>query len=175
MAYVKAIFILLGKSDLTRCQDPISWDKLLDMMVAPVNRVLGLTINMRLLTVGVPHDFLHNVINMLHTTWGQHRKTFVVSEAEILTGKLNHIGFGAPWLKFLLNHIYSSLAHVLQWNQAHLIHTNHTFRCALNAAQTSPATSDSNKQCDFHIGTMAWLIHHNKCHHFINRNTAQDL
>ena len=112
-AGIKAIFILLGKSDLTRRQDPISWDKLLDMMVAPVNRVLGLTINTRLLTVGVSHDFLHDVINMLHTTWGQHHKTFVVSEAKILTGKLNHIGFGAPWLKFLLVHIYSSLAHAL--------------------------------------------------------------
>ncbi len=60
---IKAIFILLSKSDLTRRQAPISWDKLLDMMVAPVNRVFGLTINTRLLTVGVPHDFLINVIN----------------------------------------------------------------------------------------------------------------
>jgi hypothetical protein len=62
-AGIKAIFILLSESDLTRRQDPISWDKLLDMMVAPVNRVFGLTINTRLLTVGVPHDFLINVIN----------------------------------------------------------------------------------------------------------------
>ncbi len=133
-AGIKAIFILLGESDLTKRQDPISWDKLLDMMVAPVNQVLGLTINTRLLTVGVPHDFLNDVISMLHTTWGQHHKTFMVSKAEILTGKLNHIRFGAPWLKFLLGHIFSSLAHALQWNQAPLVRTNHALRCALKAA-----------------------------------------
>ena len=71
-AGIEAIFILLGESDLTRRQDPISWDKLLDMMVAPVNRVLGLTLNSRLLTVGVPPDFLAEVITILQTTWGQH-------------------------------------------------------------------------------------------------------
>ena len=62
-AGIEAIF-LLGESDLIRQQDPMSWDKLLDMMVTPVNRVLGLTIITRLLTVGVPHDFLNEVINM---------------------------------------------------------------------------------------------------------------
>ena len=142
------------------------------MMVAPVNQVLGLTINMRLLTVGVPHDFLNDVISMIRTTWGQHRKTFVVSEAKTLTGKLNHIRFGAPWLKFLLGHIYSSLAHALQWNQAHLVRTNYTFWCALKAAQMAPATPDGNVQCAFYIGTTTWSVHHNKIQHFIDRNTA---
>ena len=174
-AGIEAIFTLLGESDLPRRQDPISWDKLLDMMVAPVNRVLGLTINTRLLTVGVPQDFLHDVINLLHTTWGAHRKTFIVSEAEILTGKLNHIGFGAPWLRFLLGHIYSSLAHALRWNQAHLIRTNHAFRYALKAARTAPATPAGAVQRAFYAGDTARLVHRNNSHHFIDRNTARDL
>ncbi len=145
------------------------------MMVAPVNRVLGLTINTHLLTVVVPYDFLHDVINMLHTTWGQHRKTFVVSKAKILTGNLNHIGFGDPWLKFLLGHIYSSLAHALRWNQAHLVRTNYTFRCALKAARLAPATPAGTVQRAFYTGTTARLVHHNKSQHFIDRNTARDL
>ena len=174
-AGIEAIFILLGESDLTRRQDPIAWDKLLDMMIAPVNRILGLSINTRSLTVSVPPDFITEVITILRTTWGQHRRTFVASEAEVLTGKLNHIGFGAPWLKFLLGHIYSSLAHALRCNKAHLIRTSHSFRHALKAAFTAPATPDGNKQRTFHTGNAAKSMHHSKHRHFIDRNTARDL
>ena len=157
--------------DFTQQQDPLSWDKLLNMMVVPVNCILGLIINTRLLTVGVFPEFLSEVIHILQTMWGHHQHTFVASKAKILTGKLNHIGFGALWLKFLLGHIYSSLAHALQWNQAHLIRTSHTFRCALKATRTAPTTPDGNKQHAFHTGNTAQLTHHSKCQHFIGRNT----
>ena len=58
-------------------------------MVVPVNQVLVLTINIRLLQVGAPSDFLDEVITILQTMWEPNQRTFVVSEAEILTGKLN--------------------------------------------------------------------------------------
>ena len=174
-AGIEAIFILLGESDLTQRQDPIAWDKLLDMMIAPVNRILGLTINTCLLTISVSPDFITDVITILQTTWGQHRRTFVASEAEVLTGKLNHIGFGAPWLKFLLGHIYSSLAHALRWNKAHLIRTSHSFRCALKAARTAPVSPDGDRQHAFHSGNSARMVHHSNRQHFIDRNTARDL
>ena len=131
-------------------------------MVAPVNHILGLTLNSHLLTLGVPPDFLAKVITILQTTWGQYRCAFVVNDAEILIGKLNHIAYGAPWLKFLLGHIYSSLAYALQINQAHLICTSHAFWCTLKASRTAPTTLDGKTQCAFHAGITAWLIHHNK-------------
>ena len=144
-------------------------------MVMPVNHILGLTLNSRLLTVGVPPYFLAKVITILQTTWGKHRFAFIVNNAEILTSKLNHIAYGAPWLKFLLGHIYSSLAYALQFNQAHLIRTSHAFRCALKVVQTAPPSPDGNKQCAFHAGLTARSIHHNKYWHFIDCNTARDL
>ena len=105
-AGIEAIFILLGKSNLTWCLDPISWDKLLDMIVAPVNHVLDLTINTCWLTVGVLPAFLAEVITLLQTMLGPHQQSFLISKAEVLTGKLNHIGFGTPWLKFLLRYFW---------------------------------------------------------------------
>ena len=36
-ASIEAIYILLGPSDLQRHQDPISFDKLTDMTIGPIN------------------------------------------------------------------------------------------------------------------------------------------
>ena len=43
---IEAIFLLLGHSNIAHRQDPISWDKLHELLVAPVNRILGLTLNL---------------------------------------------------------------------------------------------------------------------------------
>ena len=51
-ASIEAIFILLGDSNTELRQDPISWDKLYELLVAPVNTILGLILNLRKLTAG---------------------------------------------------------------------------------------------------------------------------
>ena len=91
-ASIKAIFILPGESDLTRQQDPIFWDKLLDMMIAPVNCILGLTINSCRLTVDIPPDFLAKVITILCTSWGLHQQTVIINQASSTTLGLVHPG-----------------------------------------------------------------------------------
>jgi hypothetical protein len=95
-ASIKAIFMLLGESNTALRQDPISLDKLHKLLVAPVNRILGLILDLRQMTVGTLPDFIVSTINLLRTTWGPHRHSFKVKEAEELTGKLNHIAFGGP-------------------------------------------------------------------------------
>ena len=92
---IKAIFILLGPSNLSCCQDPISLDKLPEMLVALVNCILILTLDLCRLTLNIPPDFLAEVSTMLCMTWGLHWHTFTIHEVEELTGKLNHIGFDA--------------------------------------------------------------------------------
>jgi hypothetical protein len=63
-----------------------------------VNHILGLVLDLHHMMVGTPPDFIVNTINLLQSTWGHHRRSFKVKEAEELTGKLNYIAFGAPWL-----------------------------------------------------------------------------
>ena len=46
-ASIEAIFILLGYSELERRRDPVSWSKMEEMLIAPINVVLGLQINLR--------------------------------------------------------------------------------------------------------------------------------
>jgi hypothetical protein len=46
-ASIEAIFILLGPSTRNCRQDPISFDKLEEMVISPINRILGNVINTR--------------------------------------------------------------------------------------------------------------------------------
>jgi hypothetical protein len=57
-ASIEAIFILLGPSALDRRQDPITFNKLEEMVIGPINRILGHAIDTRRLTVDTPEDFL---------------------------------------------------------------------------------------------------------------------
>ena len=54
--------------DLTKRQDPISWDKLLEMVIHYKNKILGLIIDTRTMTVSPPLEYLDKVIKLLETT-----------------------------------------------------------------------------------------------------------
>ena len=104
-ASIEAIFILLGKSDLNLRHDPILWDKLEEMIIATCNKVSGLILNTRNMTISIPVDFITSLNTLLKTTWGPHRKSFSAQEAAELAGKLGHASIGAPWLKFMVTHV----------------------------------------------------------------------
>ena len=53
-ASIKAIFVLLGESDLLSRQDPISFDKMVDTIVSHRNIILGQHIDTRKMTVETP-------------------------------------------------------------------------------------------------------------------------
>jgi len=75
-ASIEAIYILLGASDLTRHQDPISFDKLTDMTIGPINKVLGHIVDTRRMMIATPPEFISDVVTSLSTTWGPHCKNF---------------------------------------------------------------------------------------------------
>ena len=95
-AGIESIFILLGESDTNIRQDPILWDKLYEMVIHYTNKVLGFVVNTRKLTIETLSDFVGNVSKLMTTTWGKHRKSFTIKEAETLTGLLGHISNTAP-------------------------------------------------------------------------------
>ena len=127
-------------SNTLLCQDPISWDKLHKPIVTPVNRILGLVLDPRCLTIATPPEFASTTVALLRTTWGPHRRSFRIKEAKELTGRLTHIVIGAPWLKYLLGNVYASLAAALRLNNSHLIRTSKRFLAALQEICTAPAS-----------------------------------
>ncbi len=109
---IKAIFVIMGKPDMTVRQCPLAMDKWLELTVAPKQRMLGLIIDTNTLTVGIPPDYAKEVLDLINTTWHMHRCCFTVGEAEAqrLTGKLGHLTEGAQWVFHLLTHLYASIA-----------------------------------------------------------------
>ncbi|KAL3803843.1 hypothetical protein HJC23_004005 [Cyclotella cryptica] len=171
---IEAIFLLLGDSDIARRQDPISWDKLHELHVAPVNRILGLTLNLRELTAGTPPDFVSATISLLRTTWGPHRRSFKAKEAEELTGS-SITSHSAPWLKFLLGNIYVSIAGALRLNNSHLIRTSQRFRDALRIIRTAAASPSGVAKRAFHTGATARSVHGCPLLHHIGGELRRDL
>jgi hypothetical protein len=174
-ASIEAIFILLGDSHLQHRQDPVSFDKVIEMVISWTNRVLGHMIDTNKLTVGVPRDFLNTVVSSLRSSWGDHRKCFTVPQAAELTGQLNHIAITAPWLKFLMTQVYASMATALKLNESELVRTSKSFRIALGKARHSPLESSPTLEQTFYQGETARKIHKSQKTHFINSTLRAEL
>ncbi len=100
----------MGKPDTTVRQCPLAMDKWLELVVAPKQRMLGLIIDTNTLTVGIPPNYIKEVLDLINTTWHLHHCHFTVGEAQKLTGKLGHLAEGAQWVFHLLMHLYASIA-----------------------------------------------------------------
>ncbi len=70
----------------------------MELVVAPKQRMLGIIINTNNLTVGIPPDYVAEVLDLISTTWHSHRHCFTVGEAQKLTGKLGYLMEGAHWV-----------------------------------------------------------------------------
>jgi hypothetical protein len=66
---IEAIFVIMGKPDTTMRQCPLSMDKWEELIVRPVQTMLGQLINTYKLTVGIPDTYVHKVLLLLNNTW----------------------------------------------------------------------------------------------------------
>jgi hypothetical protein len=97
------------------------------MIAGPVQTILGLILDTNRLTVAIPSSYVNEVHKIINATWHTNRRTFVVSEAQQLTGKLGHLAEGAPWVHHLLTHLYASIACALI-RGCHMVDMGHKSR-----------------------------------------------
>ncbi len=93
---IEAIFIVMGEPDTTVRQCPLAMDKCEELVIRPVQTMLGLVIGTYQLTFSIPSNYVNRVLLLLNNTWhcaGQ--KQFAVFKAQKLTGKLGHLAQGA--------------------------------------------------------------------------------
>ena len=173
-AGIESIFVLLGESDTNVRQDPIAWDKLYEMVIHYTNKVLGFIVNTRAMTIETPSEFIRNVSKLMTTTWGKHRKSFTIKEAETLTGLLGHISNTAPWLKHLMSHLYTSISAALGSNTSYLICTNKSFREQIKIAK-GKAIESNEMEKSFAQAEMARKVHNLKQVHYINGTMRDEL
>ena len=107
-----------------------------------------------------------------HTPWHNMGITppHIQSKRKELTGRLNHIAFSAPWLKYLLGNIYSSLATALCLNNSHLLCTSQHFFNALCILHTVPLSKDGYTMQTFHDSANAKFVHSCTLLHHISVN-----
>lgn len=78
----EAIIILLYNSDLQHCQDPISYDKIVEMVIDFSNKIFGQHINTCCMDLITPQEFICSTIHLIQVTWKKHRNTFIIHEAK---------------------------------------------------------------------------------------------
>ena len=135
------------------------------------NKILGRNINTRSMRIETPPTYVHDTAKLICTRWHSARQHFFISDIETLAGRLGHISETAPWLRFLMSHIYSSLTHSLGVACGHLISTRKDFRDMLKFIKkgTSNLPEDATpkqKQLARHVtfaqSQTAKAIHHSK-------------
>lgn len=176
-ASIEAIFIALGESDLLSRQDPISWDKLFEMIISYINKILGMIIDTRAMDVGPPTDFLARTIKKLRA-FHDKRKSFTVQEMTELAGLLGHIASTSRWLRHLLSHLYSSITAALNINKSHLISSNTRFRNAIKAARQSDTISTNSPPTNAQSYARAFVsrtIHRSAKAHYLNKTAIEEL
>jgi hypothetical protein len=177
-ALIKAIFVIMGKPDTTVRQCPLAMDKWLELVVTPKQRMLGLIIDTNNLMVGIPPDYVAEVLDLINTTWHSHRRHFTTREAPMLTEKLGDFAVGAHWVFHLLTHLYASIAYALTENKCLPADMSPDFCdiCLSLKTGTFPCSAkDQVKHINFAMKKAAHLVHHAKFKYNINKMMPQEI
>jgi hypothetical protein len=85
---IEAVLVVMGEPDTAIRRCPLAMDKWKELVIGPVQTMLGLVIDIYQLTVGILSNYMNKVLLLLNNTWHYGRKQFMVSKAKKLTGKL---------------------------------------------------------------------------------------
>jgi hypothetical protein len=110
-AIIKAIFTVCYRSNIEIRQCPLSLKKWEEIITGTVQTILGLTIDINKLTVGITWEY------QKQASW----RIFKAANIQKLVGKIARLSEGALWIYKLMSHIYTSLAFTLKQNNALLL------------------------------------------------------
>ncbi len=71
---IEEIFVVMGEPDTTIRQCPLAMEKWEELVVGPVQALLGLVIDTHQLTVGIRRKYANKVLLLLNNTWHCGRK-----------------------------------------------------------------------------------------------------
>ena len=127
-AIIEAIFAVMGEPDVSRRQCPLAMNKWASLVVAEHQLALGLILNTGKMSVTITRKYISETLSIIQTTWHQGRKRFKALEASKLVGKLARLTEGAPLARYLVSHMYTSIAFALAQNDRFLESTSEEFR-----------------------------------------------
>jgi hypothetical protein len=103
-------------------QCPLCIEKWEELVIGPVQTVLGLTIDTNRMIVRITPEYCQQVLDLLTDTWPDTRRIFKVRDIQKLVGTIVRVGKGAPWIFKIMSHVYTSLAFALKQNELLLHH-----------------------------------------------------
>ena len=127
-AIIEAIFVVCGRPDIAVRQCPLSLEKWSELIVGPIQTILGLIVNSNEMTVRMSDEYLNEVRELITEKWNCKRKFFRVNDMQKLVGKLARLGEAAPWVYKLMSHLYTSLASALKSNKEFLEKSSPSFK-----------------------------------------------
>ena len=139
------------------------------MIISHCNKILGVVINTRTMTVRIPENYMTETVFLLTTNWHDNHRSFTLSQIEELTGRLGHIAQTTPWLRFPMIEAYISIKACISISKEHLVATSAQFCRVLKLAKSPAQTQDGHRRKSFGISRVAKMIHKNDKMFFINR------
>ncbi len=127
VALIEAMLVVVGEPDT------LAMDKWEELVVGPVQTMLGLVIDTYQLTVGIPSNYVNKVRLLLNNTWHCGQKQYTVSRDQKLTEKLGHLMQGATWIFHLLSRLYAPIAYALSKNKRLLLESLREFQDIVNS------------------------------------------
>ena len=165
-ATIEAIFVTMGEPDNARRQCSLAMDKWRQLIVGPNQTFLGLEFNARRLTVAIPSIYTKEALAILDRTWHAKRQQFFAGDASKLVGKLARLAKGAPWVYFLISHLYGSIAFALGKNkeylEAHSKEFQHLVALQKSGTRFAGAKTSHDKIVRFAIKQAARSVHHSR-------------
>ena len=158
-AVIEAIFVVMGEPNTQLRQCPLAMDKWMLLIVAERQLALGLIINSRSLTVAISTKYLADTLHLIQTTWHVGRNRFRANEAAKLVGKIGRLREGAPWIRYLVSHLYASIAFALAQNQTFLKSTSVEFQRQIKMTKCA-GFKNMEPFVRFAIKKAAKLVHH---------------
>ena len=73
-ALIEALFVIMGAPDTRVRQCPLALDKWWELIVASRQRMLGVIVDTNTMKVGIPPDYVAEVLDLINTTWHPHRR-----------------------------------------------------------------------------------------------------
>ena len=176
-ATIEGIFLVCGRPDVSLRQCPLSLEKWLELIVGPIQIVLGLSLDTNKMTVGITEDYIQQVRSLLQK-WDPSRRFFNVSDMQKLVGKLARLGEGAPWIYKLMSHLYTSLAFAFKSNAELLSRSSVGFKELVNQIKTknfSGNQSDHQRHIKFAMKEASRMINKHKHKYLVNETMREEL
>ena len=176
-ATIEGIFLVCGRPDISLRQCPLSLEKWHELIVGPIQIVLGLSLDTNKMTVGITDDYIQQVRTLLQK-WDPSRRFFNVGDMQKLVGKLARLGEGAPWIYKLMSHLYTSLAFALKSNTELLSRSSNGFKELVNQIKTknfSGNQSDHQRHIKFAMKEASRMINKHKHKYLVNATMHEEL